>query len=114
MKDILNCLWLVGFKPRFPQPQCRVLTTKLQPQHFDDNKHRYFNKFYPWQCSRQGLEATTQNYNKENEHSRIPKVNNFKIIYKEFKILTHGMSQGHKLCCPCYVSTNFMAIQNFY
>ena len=45
MKDILNFLWLLVFKARSAWPQCRILTTKLQPQHIDDNKRRYFNKF---------------------------------------------------------------------
>ena len=35
----------VVIQARFARPQRGVLTTKLQPQHIDDNKRRYFNKF---------------------------------------------------------------------
>ena len=37
MKDVMNFVWLLGFEPRNPRAQCRILTIKQEPRHIDNN-----------------------------------------------------------------------------
>ena len=49
---------LLGFERKSPQPQCGTLTTKLQPQHNDNNE-----------CRTEGLWPTPWNYTNKNYHN---------------------------------------------
>ena len=71
-------MWLLWFKPKSRCPQRGILTTKLQPQHIDNSKHRYFYKFLSLVVLEQRISSHNVELHFQNENSNIRKGNNFK------------------------------------